>query len=126
MEMSVTLLWIYNDKKGENITSFWKTAEFKKDTKEQGIENLHRIKGILLKKGMENSKIELKTVDCNEKSHVSDQVVEELNSGRYDTVLVSKHDVTRAEELFFGDTAISIIRKSPIPVLVAKGAGSSG
>lgn len=98
------------------------TADYKKGARNLGIENLHRVKGILLKKGVEESKIELKTVDCDEKSLVSDQILEELKSGRYDTVLVSKHDVTRTQEFFFGDATINLIRKSPVPaVLVAKG-----
>jgi nucleotide-binding universal stress UspA family protein len=47
--------------------------------------------------------------------------LEELKNERYNAVLVAKHNVTKSQELLFGDTSINLIRNSLVPVLVAKG-----
>jgi nucleotide-binding universal stress UspA family protein len=54
-------------------------------------------------------------------SRLSDKILEELKNERYNAVLVAKHNVTKSQELLFGDTSINLIRNSLVPVLVAKG-----
>lgn len=120
-KISVTLIWVSKANLGDNFENSPEDAKYKKGIKHKGLQNLQRIKEILLKGGAKEGNIHIKIADCDIEQSVSDKILEELNSGQYDTVLVSKHDVTKTQEFFFGDTTLNLIRKSPIPILVAKG-----
>lgn len=120
-EAFVTLFWVSKSSADNNSEPSLKNDGHEKKVMQRGIDNLHRVKKILIKAGAEEDKIQIKIVDCDTESKVSDKILEELNSGQYDTVLVSKHEVTKTQEFIFGDTTLSLIRKSPVPVLVAKG-----
>ena len=121
LDALVTLIWVTETTIDDSLEPPLDNVGYEKEVMYQGIDNLHRVKEILIKGGAEENKIQIKIVNGDKESRVSDKILEELNSGQYDTVLVSKHDVTKAQEFFFGDTTLSLIRKSPVPVLVAKG-----
>lgn len=66
-------------------------------------------KEILLKGGAKEGNIQIKIADCDSEQSVSDKILEELNRGQYDTLLVSKHEATKTQEFFFGDTTLNLI-----------------
>jgi nucleotide-binding universal stress UspA family protein len=115
------LFWVCEKKKERFFEPSQKAVTFNEEAQNQRIENLSRVKKILLKEGMAEDKIQFKISDCDGESRISEKILEELKSARYDTVFVAKHDVTRVQEFLFGDTTINLVRKSPVPVFVARG-----
>ena len=120
-EAFVTLIWVSKASTDNHSEPSLKNDGHEKKVMQRGLDNLYRIKEILIERGAEEGKIQIKILNCDAESRVSDKILEELNRGQYDTVLVSKHDVTKTQEFIFGDTTLNLIRKSPVPVLVAKG-----
>ena len=84
---------------------------------------MNEIRDILTDTGISANKITVKTVSLNHKERVSDKILEELTNGGYDydMVLLPKHDQTKAQEFLFGDTAVRLLRRAPVPVLSVKG-----
>lgn len=70
---------------------------------------------------MEEKNIERVVTTVIEKVPISDKIVEYLNEHAFDFFLLCKHNKKKSEEFLFGDTAIQVLRKTTVPVLIVKG-----
>ena len=57
-------------------------------------------------------------VEPSKKEPLSQIILNEALCSNCKFLLIGKHNLSKAQEFLFGDTAINIIRKSPIPVIV--------
>lgn len=53
-----------------------------------------------------------------EMGRLSDAILREQREGHYDTIVIGKQHLTRAQEFLFGDVAVRLARQAPCPVLV--------
>lgn len=121
-DTSVTLFWVYNDDVSEKFASQQSADEYMAQFKIDTESKLGGIRDLLTDSGIPADRILVKTAALHQKARVSDKILEELKNESYDLVLMPKHEQTKAQEFLFGDTAIRLLRGSPIPVLSVKGA----
>ena len=72
---------------------------------------------------IEETSIETVVTTVNEKVPISDKIIEYLSEHEFDFLLLCKHNKKKSEEFLFGDTAIQVLRKTTIPLLIVKGTG---
>jgi len=82
--------------------------------------SLDKICDMLIDLGIPQDSVVIKNVAVKGKVQVSDKILEELNDGNYDLLLLSKHQQTKAQEFLFGDVPIRLLREASIPVLSVK------
>ncbi|MCK5194795.1 MAG: universal stress protein [Desulfobulbaceae bacterium] len=119
--ITITLLWIYNEDETEKFASPELASEHVSQVKVEGEASIEKIREDLLTAGIQMERISVKNIAVTGKIPFSDKILEELKADNYDLVLLAKHDQTKAQEFLFGDTAIRLLREASIPVLSVKG-----
>lgn len=80
--------------------------------------SLTALKKAITRIGFTAERIEVKFVEPTKKEPLSKVILREALNSNCKFLLIGKHNLSKAQEFLFGDTAINIIRKSPIPVIV--------
>ncbi|MDD5382152.1 MAG: universal stress protein [Candidatus Margulisbacteria bacterium] len=75
-------------------------------------ERLNKLKGTLLKAGARSVKIKIET------GHAKQTIIDEINNGNYDLVVMGAQGRGWIEEVFLGDIAHAVIRKSNTSLLL--------
>jgi nucleotide-binding universal stress UspA family protein len=119
-DLSFVLLAVFTDSR-EEITAAQKVGRPGASKDEDVRKMTHDIKILLSEKGVPDGNIETVSRSMNEKIPVSTKVLEYANKHDVDVILICKHNKKKSEEFLFGDTAIQVVRKTTIPVMVVKG-----
>lgn len=118
--MSIVLLMVSTQDREEMLADTM--AGKQQREKEQALEqSFADIRQVLLEGGMEEKDIESVVTTVTEKIPISDKIIEYLSEHEFDYLLLCKHNKKKSEEFLFGDTAIQVLRKTTIPVLIVKG-----
>ena len=120
VDLSFVLLAVFTDSR-EEITAAQKSGRPEASNDENVKEMTHNIQLLLSEKGVPDGHIETVSTSMNEKFPVSTKVLEYANKHDVDVILICKHNKKKSEEFLFGDTAIQVVRKTTIPVMVVKG-----
>lgn len=80
--------------------------------------SLARLKGILKDTGISSDLVEVKLIDPGKRTKLSQKIIEVAESSNCNLILIGKHPLSKPQEFLFGDTAVSLIRESTIPVAV--------
>ena len=120
-DITITLLWIYNEDETEQFASPELAGEHVSQVEEEAKAFTERIREKLLTAGIQMERISVKNIAVTRKIPFSDAILAELKAGDYDLALLAKHDQTKAQEFLFGDAAIRLLREASIPVLSVKG-----
>ncbi len=118
---TLALFGVYSEEESEKYPSQKQIEEHVAQLKIEKKLYLENIKEEFVEKGVASETISIKSVSRRGKASVSDKILDELKNGSYDLILLPKHNKTKAQEFLFGDTAIQLLRKAPIPVLSVKG-----
>ena len=123
-EMSIVLLMVSTLNREEMLVDAiaGKQPREKDQVLEQSFINIRQV---LLEGGMEEKDIERVVMTVAEKVPISDKIIEYLSEHQFDFLLLCKHNKKKSEEFLFGDTAIQVLRKTTIPVLIVKGTGET-
>ncbi len=121
--MGVTLLWVASGTDPDYFETPEKASNYEKELHEKGETLLDQVKEILLRGGIDESRIRLKAIQAGKKTKISDKILEHLKERSYDTIVVGKHRLTMSQEFLFGSVAVSLVRQAPINVLTVKGQG---
>ena len=122
-KMSIVLLMVSTQDRDEMFADTM--AGKQHPEKEQALESAIDIKKILLEGGIEEKNLETVVLTVTEKVPVSDKIIEYLSEHEFDLLLLCKHNKKKSEEFLFGDTAIQVLRKTTIPLLIVKGTGET-
>ncbi|EKD39491.1 MAG: UspA protein [uncultured bacterium] len=123
-KMSMVLLMVSTQDREEMLADTM--AGSQNSVKEQPLElSALRIKNIFLEGGIEEKNLETVVLTVTEKIPVSDKIIEYLGEHEFDLLLLCKHNKKKSEEFLFGDTAIQVLRKTNIPLLIVKGTGKT-
>ena len=120
-DIMVTLLWVYNEDESEKFASHELADEYVSQQGNETAAFLDKIRDMLIDSGIPQDSVVINNVAVKGKVPVSDKILEELNDGNYDLLLLSKHQQTKAQEFLFGDVPIRLLREASIPVLSVKG-----
>jgi nucleotide-binding universal stress UspA family protein len=120
VDLSFVLLAIFTDSR-EEITEAQKSGRPEAGNDENVRDMTNNIQLLLSEKGVPDGHIETVSTSMNEKIPVSTKVLEYANKHDVDVILICKHNKKKSEEFLFGDTAIQVVRKTTIPVMVVKG-----
>ncbi len=74
-------------------------------------------RSILVESGFAEASIETRLED-SQNTRISDAILEEQKSGGHSTIVIGRHNLSRAEEFLFGNPAIRLARQAPCPVWV--------
>jgi nucleotide-binding universal stress UspA family protein len=121
-DVGVTLLWVSSGTDPDYFETTEEAREHERELQEKGETLLGRVKGILSGGGVDEGRIHLRVVAAEKKGKTSDKILEELETGEYDTIIIGKHPLTRSQEFLFGSAAVRLVREAPINVLSVKGA----
>jgi nucleotide-binding universal stress UspA family protein len=80
--------------------------------------SLSRLKGIIKDAGISNVKVEIKFIEPGKQAKLSRKIIETAESSLCNLILIGKHPLSKSQEFLFGDTAISLIRESTVPIAV--------
>ena len=89
--------------------------------KGQPLKPLFDIKNTFIESGVKKDNIETITTTISERVPISGKIVEYSQEQAFDMIVLCKHNKKKSEEFLFGDTALQVLRKITIPVLVVKG-----
>lgn len=118
--MSVVLLTVSSADREEKFAD--KLAGSQSPDKEQALERSRtEIRQALVECGMDEKNLATESIIVTERVPISDRINEYLNEHAFDFLLICKHNKKKSEEFLFGDTAIQVLRKTSVPVLVVKG-----
>ena len=120
-DITVTLLWVYNEDESEKFASQELADEYVSQQGNETATFLDELRDMLTGSGIPRENVSIKNVAVTGKVPVSDKILEELKDGNYDLLLLSKHQQTKAQEFLFGDVPIRLLREASIPVLSVKG-----
>lgn len=81
---------------------------------------LSECRGLLINKGMKAGQIHERLVTADRKEKISDKILDEINRGQFDTLVIGKHQLTKSQEFLFGSKTIRILREAGINVLAVK------
>lgn len=119
-DVGVTLFWVSSAANRDYSETSQKTPEDDKELLRKGETLLNRVKDILISGGIDENRIRIKTLAGAKNKKISEKILEHLREGNYDTIVVGKHNMTKAQEFVFGSVAVNLVRKSPINVLTVK------
>jgi nucleotide-binding universal stress UspA family protein len=88
----------------------------------QPLKPLFDIKKAFVESGMKDDDIETITTTITQRIPISDKIIQHSKEQEFDMIVLCKHNKKKSEEFLFGDTAIQLLRKTTIPLLVVKGA----
>lgn len=118
--MSVVLLTVSSADREEKFADT--LAGNQTPDKEQALERSRtEIRQALVECGMDEKNLATESITVTERVPISDRINEYLNEHAFDFLLICKHNKKKSEEFLFGDTAIQVLRKTSVPVLVVKG-----
>lgn len=120
-DLGVTLLWINAGTDPDYFESTEEASDYQKAMDEKGRHLLTRAKEILTLGGIGEDRIRLKKVGVGKKTRISDRILQELESGEFDTIVLGKHRLSRSQEFLFGSPAVRLVRESGINVIAVKG-----
>jgi nucleotide-binding universal stress UspA family protein len=98
--------------------SYANPGELASDYLDNKTVSLSALKKAITQIGFTAERIEVKFVESTKKEPLSKVILKEALNSKCKFLLIGKHNLSKAQEFLFGDTAINIIRKSPIPVIV--------
>jgi hypothetical protein len=98
--------------------SYAKPGETDSDFLKNKTVSLSALKNAVTQIGFPTEHIEIMFVNPSKKEPLSQIIINEALHSNCKFLLIGKHNLSKAQEFLFGDTAINIIRKSPIPVIV--------
>jgi nucleotide-binding universal stress UspA family protein len=119
-DIKATLLWISPEEDPDCFTSPEDAATRGEDISKQGETSLNQAREILLRGGIAESNIQLKSLRKDRGSKTSDTIKKELERSNYDTVVLGKRDFTKPQEFLFGSVTISLVREAPVNVMSIK------
>lgn len=119
--LSFVLLSVTTDSKEERRAGR-ASGESQSESNEGDNSLLVQINRVLNGQGVRDEDIQTVSVALNEKIPISSKIIEFAANYKADTILLCKHNKKKSEEFLFGDTAIQLVRKTDIPVVVVKGA----
>lgn len=120
--MSIVLLMVSTLNREEMLadTMAGKQQREKEEVLEQSFTDIRQV---LREGGIPEKDLERVVTTVTEKVPISDKIIEYLSEHQFDFLLLCKHNKKKSEEFLFGDTAIQVLRKTTIPVLIVKGNG---
>ena len=118
--LSFILLSVLADSKEETEAARGAGTSHSK-SQERDNSMLDNIRRVLNGQGVKDENIKAVSVTLKEKVPVSSKIMEFATKYKADTILLCKHNKKKSEEFLFGDTAIQLVRKTDIPVVVVKG-----
>jgi nucleotide-binding universal stress UspA family protein len=119
-DVKATLLWISPEEDPDYFTSPEDATAHGEDTRKRGKTYLNQAKEILLRGGIAESNIKLKSLKKDKGSKTSDMIQEELEKSNYDTVVLGKHHLTKPQEFLFGSVTMSLVREASVNVMSIK------
>lgn len=121
-EMSIVLLMVSTLNREEMLADTM--AGKQQREKEQALkQSFMDIKQVLIEGGISEKNIETVVTTVTGMVPISDKIIEYLSEHEFDFLLLCKHNKKKSEEFLFGDTAIQVLRKTTIPLLIVKGTG---
>lgn len=80
--------------------------------------SLSRLKSIINNSGIPTDKVEVGFIEPGKQAKLSQKIIESAETLKCSLILIGKHPLSKSQEFLFGDTAISLIRESTIPIAV--------
>ncbi len=97
-------------------------AEKHLDQKENELgSTLAETKKQLMTGGIPGDLIQINHLKSTKIVKTSQILLEQIQKGGYDLVLLGRHPISKAQEFLVGDIAVRLTRDSPVPVVVIKG-----
>ncbi len=118
--LSFVLLSVRSDSNEERAAEKV-SGESSSESKESDNPLLDQITHALTGQGVREKDIQRISIILKEKIPISSKIMEFAKEYKADTILLCKHNKKKSEEFLFGDTAIQLVRKTNIPVVVVKG-----
>lgn len=122
-DVNVTLLWVSTGIDPDFFATQKESSEVEMAVGQKGQALLTQVKQILMDGGIPEERIALKTEREDKKSKISDKILQEVDEGKYGTIVVGSHNLSRQQEFLFGSTAVNLVRSSPANVLTVKSPG---
>lgn len=126
-DVHVALLCVIEGKKAAHLRNGEAEVDAK-ELNEQAAIRLSQSRERLMEGGMSEDRIHpiIATAEALPARPITDRILNELRSGKYDTVLVPKHNTNKTQEFLLGDVAALLLRESPVPVVAVKMKVDSG
>ncbi|MBI4800859.1 MAG: universal stress protein [Desulfarculus sp.] len=118
--IKVTLLWVFREQDPANAAEEANLESYHDDQMSSGQAALESAREVLTKGGVPVEAIQVKSMTADNKSSISDIVLEELAKGNYHTVVLGKRELSKAEEFLFGSLSIKLVREARANVLSVK------
>jgi nucleotide-binding universal stress UspA family protein len=119
-DVGVTLFWVSSAANRDYSETNRETPEDEKELLRKGEILLNRVKDILTSGGINENRIQMRSLAGTKNRKISEKILEHLREGNYDTIVVGKHNMSKSQEFVFGSVAVNLVRKSPINVLTVK------
>jgi nucleotide-binding universal stress UspA family protein len=115
--VKVTLLTVYQEPRADLFSSGTEFERFRRE-KRTALENaLEEARRVLLSAGFPEADIATREA-VQLSGQPSDRVLSEQHSGGYDTIVLGKERLTKAQEFLFGSVAVRLVREARGGVLV--------
>jgi nucleotide-binding universal stress UspA family protein len=119
MDSFITILWVFKPKGKDYFESSSEVTAYNSELYLQQKDYLLQAKEVLLEAGVPQNCIATKTATIKNKS-AADVIMDEVESGGYEAVVITKHPMTKKEEFIFGSTTIRLVRKAKSNVIAVK------
>lgn len=124
--VGVTLLTVYQEPRADFFASEAELAQFrahKRDATRQVVEQARRM---LAAAGFTNEQVGFKEVLSTGGRRLADEILNEQRRGAYDTLILGRQPVSKAEEFLRGSAATSLVREGRGGVLVVNPSEPAG
>ena len=119
-DVGVTAFWVSSGVDPDYFKTSEELTAYKQEHHKNGESLLGRVKDILVQGGFDEGRIELKTLATDKNKRISDELMEQIKVGDFNTIVVGNHHLTKSQEFLFGSVAINLVRKAPVNVLTVK------
>lgn len=119
-ELGVTLLWVSSGADPDYFETLQEAEDYEKALNARGKTLLEEVKGILVQGGIEEARIGLRVVGAGKKVKLSDKIIEVVEKGDYDTIVLGKHRLSKSQEFLFGSVAVRLVREGWTNVLAVR------
>ena len=119
-DVGVTAFWVSSGVDPDYFKTSEEFTAYSQELHKNGESLLGRVKDILVQGGFDEGRIELKTLATDKNKRISDKLIEQIQGGDYNTIVVGNRHLTKSQEFLFGSVAINLVRKAPVNVLTVK------
>lgn len=119
-DFGVSVLWVSSGADSDRVNSNEDISGQDREPQKKVENLLSQVKEILIRGGIDESRIDLRMVTKEKNIKISDRILEQITGGDFDTIVVGKRQLTKSQEFLFGSVAVNLVRKAPINILTVK------